>query len=168
MNYCAGKLHPETTSLLHEHMQSCPECRRFVKAQTALWNALDAWQDAPISPAFDRRLYSRIAGREAQKGVFGRFWDRMPRAPFSSAPFRWQPAMPVAAACLFLTAGVLLYVPAGIPTREIPVENSRGESLAVDVEQVERTLDDIEMLRQLSPAGQPGAKSATAPDSRNL
>jgi anti-sigma factor RsiW len=165
LDYCARKLNPETTALLNRHMESCAECRAFAAAQMSVWEALDAWEPEPVSAAFDRKLYARIEEREAQKGWLGHMWGRISQ-PAMFTPFGWRPAMPIAAACLTLVAAFVLSVPGDKSAREIYVDNTRdnGRVEVVDVEQVERTLDDIEMLKQLNPP----VKGVAASDSRNL
>src|SRR5262249_27811311 len=115
-------------------------CREFRDGQRALWEALDQWEARPISPDFDRRLYRKIEEQEQLA-----WWSRAFR---SLRPMFVRPTLPLAAtACLVLVAGFLIDGPA----RVNPVADSqiRGE-----VEQVERTLDDLDMLRQfnLAPA----------------
>ena len=125
---------------IERHLSACPACRSKVAGQVALWNALDIWEAPPVSPDFDRRLYRRI-------DEVARFswWERLTRA------FRRMPlsqAVPLtASAGLLLMAGLLLHRPGRIP----PVA-SRGE--VVRANQVERTLDDLELLRQFGPANQ--------------
>jgi hypothetical protein len=163
LDYCARKLNPETTALLDRHMASCPDCQAFASAQMSVWEALDSWEAEPISTSFDRTLYARIEEREARKNWFGHLWDRL-AGPMVS-PSGWLPAMPVAAACLTLVAVFVLNVPGDKPAREGFVDNARVE--VVDVEQVERTLEDIEMLKQLNLPATP-RQTAPASDSRNL
>jgi hypothetical protein len=161
LDYCARKLNPETTALLNRHMESCAQCRAFTAAQMSVWEALDVWEAEPVSASFDRKLYARIEEREAHKGWLGRTWDRIPQ-PAMFTPFGWRPPTPIAAVCLTLAAAFVLSVPEKKPARENYVDNTRLE--VVDVEQVERTLDDIEMLKQLNPP----VAGVTASDSRNL
>ncbi len=136
--YCARKLEPRTAAILERHMESCPDCRAFGDEQRAVWAALDRWDAQPVSTVFDRRLYQRIEAEE-HRG----WWDRAVR-PW--LPRDWRPAFPLAAASV-LVAAVLLFRspgPVGFP------EANQAEVLDMDLERVERTLDDLEMLRQLN------------------
>ena len=58
--YSSRKPDGGDVSLLDTHVESCTACRDFVLAQRAVWDALDAWEAAPVSADFDRRLYQRI------------------------------------------------------------------------------------------------------------
>jgi anti-sigma factor RsiW len=138
LDYCARRLDPERTLLLEAHMAGCEACRRIGEGQRALWTALDQWEAMEVSGSFDRRLYRRIE-EEAAPG--SRWWRLGQRARFVLA----SPALPLTAtAGLVLAVGFLLHEPAKPPVSpEPPVA-------AGDVEQVERTLEDLDMLRQLN------------------
>ena len=134
--YGAGTLAPETELALERHIQVCATCREFAQAQKEVWSSLDTWTPAPVSPTFDERLYQRITAEEQSK-----WWRRLFHANWS-----WRPAMPVAAACAALIAVFLLKGPAG--DQQIPSQTPPRPQ----IEQVERALDDMEMLKQLSVA----------------
>ena len=139
--YCARRLDPETQAVLERHLGACPECREFQKAQSAMWEALDAWEAMPVSSDFDRRLYRRIEEEEARAS----WWSRLMR-PFRPmfVPMSMSRSVPVAAAaCLLILAGVILERPVSVVPPDV---DARLESLQPD--QVERTLDEMEMLRQ--------------------
>ena len=132
--YAANQLDAESAKTLEEHLQQCEHCRELVAAQTAVWRALDGWEAPAVSPDFDRRLYSRA--RELRLS----WWERMMRP--LRLPLR-QVLPLAAAACLLVLAGLIMERPAVIH----PVPS--GEP--VRVEQVERTLDDLELLNQFNP-----------------
>src|SRR5262245_35868077 len=136
LSYSARRLNPECTAILEAHMELCPACREFRDGQRALWEALDQWEARPISPDFDQRLYRKIEEQE-QQGWGSRIFG-------SLRPMFVRPALPLAAtACLVLVAGFLLDEPARLP---LP----GADPQAREVEQVERTLDDLDMLRQFN------------------
>jgi anti-sigma factor RsiW len=138
--YAAGRLDPESARRLEAHLAECQICRAAAADQAAVWQALDLWEAPPVSPDFDRRLYRRV--REG--GRLG-WWERLAQ-PFH-LPLR-QAVPLAAAACLLLVASLIVERPARLlppPPRRAPVR----------VEQVERTLDDLEMLRQFDVSGQP-------------
>jgi len=124
--YCARKLEPETRAVLERHMERCPECRAFAEQQKAVWEALDAWEGAPVSEDFDVRLFARIER------------DRR-----TSRRARLRLHVPVAAASLLLAAVLWLRSPwwSAAPESE--------DTSVVEVETVEAALEDIEMLRAL-------------------
>ncbi len=143
--YGARKLAPEAEAAFVRHMASCSKCREMASAQQAVWSALDAWTPEPVSSNFDQRLYQRIAADER-----GTWWQRLIRADWS-----WRPAMPVAAACAVMLAAFLIQRPASAPA---PQSQSQPR---VRIEQVQRALDDIEMLKQLGVESAPEKASSS-------
>ena len=137
LSYSARRLNPESTAILEAHMEVCPQCREFRDGQKMLWEALDQWEARPISPDFDRRLYRKIE-EQARTG----WWERVFGA---GRPEFLRPALPLAAAaCLVLVAGFIIDNPGRFFTPAIEAPQVR------EVEQVERTLEDMEMLRQFN------------------
>ncbi len=133
LEYCARRLDPAAAAVLERHMAGCPACRELFAGQRAVWEALDAWDAAPVARDFDRRLYRRIE-REGSSS----WWQRV-LGPI--APVLAHRGLPIAAAAgLLIVAGALIEtrVPAGAAP-ETRVE-------AVQAEQVERTLEDLELL----------------------
>ncbi len=138
LDYCARKLNPEMTATLERHMEVCPSCREFADAQRAVWKALDEWEAIPVSPDFNRRLYARI-DREAAS-----WWQPVLR-PFR--PLLAIQGLPIAAAaCLVIMAGLLLERPA-----EAPDAGDTGTQVeAIQADQVDRALQDMELLRDFN------------------
>jgi anti-sigma factor RsiW len=138
--YAAGELDRKTSAAIERHLSACPACRSLAAEQAALWNTLDIWEAPPVSSDFDRLLYRRIRDE-----VRLSWWERLSR-PFRPMPLRQ--ALPLGAtACLLVIAVFLVQQ----PDRLAPVHPS-GESVRAD--QVERTLDDLELLRQFDKANQ--------------
>ena len=138
--YAAGELDRETAAAMERHLEACVACRSLAAEQAALWKTLDIWQAPPVSSDFDRRLERRISDQ-----VRLHWWERLAR-PFRPMPLRQ--AVPLfATACLLVIAGFLIHQ----PDRLAPVHPG-GEVVRAD--QVERTLDDLELLRQLGTANQ--------------
>lgn len=140
LDYCARKLGPDDAMVFERHIASCSECQKFSASQQMVWSALDAWEAAPVPENFDARLYDRISHFESSS-----WWRRLSSSkPQASG---WKPVAPLAAACAAVVAAFLIYSPATAPV--VPVqEGTRIES--IEPEQVERTLEDLEMLKQLS------------------
>ncbi|MBZ5590943.1 MAG: zf-HC2 domain-containing protein [Acidobacteriia bacterium] len=130
LEYSAGRLDNERAARVARHLAMCPECARFVEAQRGVWQALSQWEPEPVSADFDRRLYSRIESQPAT------WLDRL----FRPLQPLWHAAIPVAAACLLIVASVVLHTP---QAPQVTVEK-------IEAEQVERTLDDMQMLRELA------------------
>ena len=128
--YAAESLPPATSRALERHMAVCAECRRTAEDQRRVWSALDSWEPEFISSDFDRRVYARIAAEDQR--------------PVRHASWALRPALPVAAICAVVLAGYLLREPA-VPQNPSP---------RVDMEQVERALDDIDMLNKMGVASQ--------------
>lgn len=133
--YTARRLDPESAATFEQHIGQCPSCREFADAQQAVWSALDAWEAIPVSPDFDRRLYRRIEERRS-------WWDILLQ-PFRPAFVRQ--GLPIAAAaCLLVMVGVLIDRPA-----TTSLENpSSIQAEAVQADQVEDALEDMELLRE--------------------
>ncbi|MCC6344625.1 MAG: zf-HC2 domain-containing protein [Bryobacterales bacterium] len=148
LDYCHHKLAPEPASAFERHMEHCPACRAFAESQTAVWNALDEFEAMPISEDFDQRLFARLDEQAAP--WWGRVWNRMA----ASGPRIWRPAIPVAAV-LLLAAGLWIhpFSPSAPPTDPSIAKNPDH----IDTEQVERTLEDMEMIRQFTVADAPNS-----------
>jgi anti-sigma factor RsiW len=131
LDYSAGRLDRPQAGMVEEHVETCAECARFLAEQRAVWEALGAWEPAEISTDFNRRLYRKIDQAKPA------FWlNRL----------LWRPLVPLAAACLLIAASVALHT----PTATVVPENSQAHAESVEPEQVERTLDDLQMLRELA------------------
>jgi anti-sigma factor RsiW len=130
MDYFARKLDPNSSLAMERHLEHCAACQEWMRRQQMVWSALDGWEAAAVSPDFDRQLYQRIAREE--------------RPPFWSGLFR--PAFSLALASLVLLAALLIRpLP---PQAAGPPQQAHVESL--DVDRLEKALDDVEMLRQLN------------------
>jgi anti-sigma factor RsiW len=134
LEYCAGKLLPDAAAEFERHMSVCPECGSIARSQHHVWLALDTWEMEPVSQGFDRKLHMRIEEFE------GRSWWRR----LAGAGVAWRPALSLGAACAAIVVALVIYTPANRPP---------DTKVEVEPEQVERALDDLEMLKQLSSTG---------------
>jgi anti-sigma factor RsiW len=130
LEYCAGTLDPDRALEFEKHAAECAECGRQVASQRALWQTLDQWTPAEISPDFDARLYARIAREEAAP-LWKKWFVR-----------GWKPALVTAAAGAALVIGLFV---------RQPQPPSRTDM--VDIDQVEHALEDLDMLTPLPTAG---------------
>jgi anti-sigma-K factor RskA len=153
IDYCAGTLPLGVASEVERHVAICAECEKFVQAQQQVWSALDTWETDPISADFDRRLYDRI--RQTERSSW-RNWF--------AGHFAWRPALSLGAACAAVVVALVVNSAANkpIPNKTTPPavhqasaqpasaphEEVRADS--VEPEQLERALEDLEMLKQLS------------------
>jgi len=143
----AGRLDVAERETFEQHMAECEACRRMAEAQTSVWSAMDEWAAPAVADSFDARLMARIATPEPRRW-WQLGWD-----------FGWRPALPVGAACLALLGVFLLHNP--WPQVVPPVKPVAQVQQTVDVDQVESTLDDLDMLNQLdAPASPPHDSSA--------
>ena len=137
VDYCAQRLDPSRAVELEKHLEQCADCRRVVRAQSEVWDSMDLWTPASVSPDFDARLYARIA-RERTDPAWMQWYRRIFHPPI---PFMmWKPALSLAAACAVLAAAFVIHVPA--PGSSHPVIAPEK----IDIEQVERTLDDMDIV----------------------
>jgi len=133
-----GTMTPEETARLEAHAAGCASCREVMEGQKAVWSALDAWEPETVSQDFNRRLYAAIDAGQAQP-----WWKRMLERAF---PFPLRPAVPVAATCLLMIGVFLFQTP-----QPVELENKQAVMFdRVDVEQVDRSLDDLNLLRELN------------------
>lgn len=147
LDYAARTLAPDAASVLTRHIAVCPECARFAETQNQVWSALDAWDAEPVAADFDERLYARIDADSRRS-----FWNRL-----LGDRFAWKPAVSFAGALATAAIAIVFVVP---PNRvdQPALTTPEGARAELDAEQVERTLEDLEMLRQLG-AANPGGNS---------
>jgi anti-sigma factor RsiW len=146
LDYSTGRLDAARTAMLSRHVESCPACSSFRTEQTAVWNALDLWEPAPVNMDFNRRLWQRIDAAGAAP------WYRSLRNSLHFA--NWKPLIPLTAAILVIAAGFLLDHPRD--SAPVPGVSVMGVSLK-EADQVEQTLDDIQLLQQLDAVMPPNA-----------
>lgn len=150
LDYVDRRLDSASTLELDRHIAGCVSCQELVAAQRAVWQALDTWNSEPVSADFNRKLFDRIETERANP-LWRRAFAWLTEA---SLPFQFRPAMPLAAACMMLVAGFLFRAP-----READIVRQELKTELTEIEAVENTLDDIEMLRQLGVAvGEDGTK----------
>jgi len=137
LEYCAGTLDAERAGAIENHARECAECRALIAAQMNVWRALGELAVPEVSPDFDARLYARIAQEEAKSSWRG--WLE------SLGVWSWKPVLAGVAAAAVLAVGLSLYV----PTLHVPKPSDASQQIrpeSVDVEQVEVTLEDLDML----------------------
>ena len=144
LDYCTRKLEPESMAVLERHIANCDACREFARGQRAVWQALDAWEAAPVSLDFDRRLYHRIEAHVPWWSLLLRPF----RPRFNNVTLR-RSLHAAAMACLLVVAGIVVERPAISPVPP-PNDVAQAQADSVQPEQVERTLDAMEMLSEFS------------------
>ena len=140
LDYCNRRLDPALARLFEQHMLRCGACRAFAESQTAVWNALDAFEAMPVSADFDQRLFERIEN-EAQGRWQSRAWNWIrPSGPI------WRPVIPVAALMVLVAA---LWMRPFFTNSEVKEPTKMATADKLDPEQVDAAVEDMEMLRQV-------------------
>jgi hypothetical protein len=165
--YSAGKLDGEAAAKLELHMSSCDECAAIGKAQSGVWNLLDNWEVRPVSADFNRRLYARIDAASSESWL-----DRVSASVNDFLrPVFARPAFPLAAASLVIVAGFVFDHPGtsfspGSKKPELHASsidmNAKADLNTVEADQVESTLEDMEMLRQFVPKQDDGNRESSS------
>lgn len=140
IDYCAGRLTPEDKSVLREHLKVCAACKDTAQAQNEVWSALDVWVPPAVAGDFDARLYAKIDAYQRQS-----WWRRTLES--LSGTWSFTPAMPIAVACSVLVAAFLLN--SSLPKHSPPTSVPQSSEIKIDVQQIERALDDLDMITQL-------------------
>jgi anti-sigma factor RsiW len=146
LDYSAGRLDKARASLLARHMETCDACAAFGVQQAALWSALDEWEPEPVSMDFNRRMWQKIDLLDAAP------WHR--RLADSLRLGSWKPGFA-------LVAAVVLVATAFVMDHSGAVAVSPSVSIT-EVDQVEKTLDDVQLLKQFDSTVTETAASKTA------
>ncbi len=155
LSYANNKLGATASTFVEGHLRICPDCNRTVEEQKRVWHALETWDAGEVSSDFDRRLYARVDA-ESARGGFAR-WTSGMIARWTPVP--WRPALATAALCATLAGGLLIQLPA---SRPMAVQDSVAKTERVDVEQLDRTLQDLQMLKELNPSLQAEANPGSS------
>ncbi len=137
LDYSAGRLSAPLRASLAQHMDSCAACASFRREQAAVWDALDLWEPAPVSVDFNRNLWRRIDAAAAAPW-YKKLADALQLA-------NWKPVLPLTAAVALIAAGFLLDHPGA--------RKAESGFTLNEAQQVEQTLDDIQLLHQLDGGG---------------
>ncbi len=142
IEYCAGALDPVQAAEVERHLESCTDCRELAEKQMELWEALDGWKAPQVSADFDARLYARIAREQAAPS-----WKQWVRRIFEPAApvVWWKPLASLGVAGAVLAVGLMMHTvphPAGAP---------QVHADQVDIEQVAKALDDLDILAPVNP-----------------
>jgi len=141
LEYSARRLDASRAAAVGHHAESCTECSAFLAAQTAVWDALDAWEPPPVSMDFNRRLWQRI-DRTAELPWYRGLFSAMRAA-------NWKPVFPMAAAVLVIAGGFLLDHRGGRTVAPNAATSGVSGVSIIEADQLDQTLDDIQLLRQL-------------------
>lgn len=122
-----------------EFLRTSPECQRLFEEQQAVWRSMDEWAAPEPSAGFDRRLLAQIEAEQGRVGWFERLFGGF-RVPLAAA------------------MAVLLVAAATVIQRQEPAMPEPGTAAALlepaesqYMEQINRALDDLEMLADFAP-----------------
>ncbi len=130
LDYCARRLDAGRGAALEAHMEQCPACREMRDAQRLVWDSLDAWDAGHTGWEFNQRLQERLRHecRPAWIDTVASWKEGI----------SWKPAVPLAAA---LALWLIVFPPNGA--------NAPQPQSAQQTEQIEKVLEDVEMLQQI-------------------
>lgn len=142
LDYCARGLDPVRKAEVERHLENCAECRGVMEKQLRLWETLEEWKAPAVSQDFDARLYARIAREQSAPA-----WKRWARRIFEpSTPVAiWKPVASLAAACAVLALALTVHTPP--PHSSVPQVHADQ----VDIEQVAKALDDLDLITPTNP-----------------
>lgn len=152
LDYVARSTTPIESALVETHAADCEPCQTFIAEQSMVWSALDRFEAPEVSLNFDRELYAKIAQQNREQ-----WWKRVWRRVFEAGePGSWRPAAAMSAALVVVFAVVLIQAPgAHHEVRSMTAPKSGIEQTAAihdnDLESVELTLEDLEMLKVVGP-----------------
>ncbi len=140
MEYVAGRVWGRDAARVAQHLRECEICGAQAEGQQKIWELLDCWEAVPVSTGFNRRLYARI-----QESAPARLHGLLARLLT-----RWvaRPAMPIAALSLLAIAGFYLERPQP-PVARPATQASPAVVSPRDAEQLDKALDDLQLLHQL-------------------
>ncbi len=142
LDYTAGRLDAAELAAFESHAESCARCGDLRAAQSAVWVNLDAWKPEPVSSGFNRELWRKIDAEAAQPA-----WNERLLASLGL----WKRIAPIAvAAALVVTAFVWNDSPRN---GHSPTQKKAAIVVsASDADQLERALDDIQLLHEIDAA----------------
>ena len=139
LDYAFGRLARGQAALVAQHASECDDCAAALVEYSSVSDALDLWEAPTVSTQFNRRLWDRI--------------ERTAAAPSYTRAAEWfrprslKPAIPVAAAALVFAAVFFFDHSA-----RMAKEPTTGGVSAVEADQAERTLDDLQLISQFDAA----------------
>lgn len=155
LDYAAGRLSRTQAAMFEKHADTCVHCSALRRSQAAVWQSLDEWKPAPVSAGFNRELWRRIDAdaltsswtNELAAVLQFRFWKRL--APLAIA------------VALIVTGFVFNHASQQAHT----VHTNSPTSIVVtasEADQLDRALDDIQLLDEVDAAAAAPAPPASS------
>ena len=150
LDYVSGHLDPVKVALFERHADGCAQCAALRTAQTAIWRGMDEWKTAPVSEGFNRELWRRIDSEQATESWTQRITGMMTFGV-------WKRVAPVALA-MAVALTVFVLHSGNEPAK--PVTNAPASIVLTvsDADQIERALDDIQLLDAVDAASAPATQ----------
>jgi anti-sigma factor RsiW len=140
LGYTSGSLDPATARTYLKHLTSCADCQRLAGLQMEVFRTMSAWEAPAVSQDFDARLMAQLRAQHPPPSWSRRLMQWLGWPP-AQHPLRWAMAgMPLAA----LAMGLYFWPQ--------PEPNLQQAFDAQELQEVERSLDDIEALQALHPS----------------
>jgi anti-sigma factor RsiW len=155
LDYVAGRLNRAQASLFEAHAEHCARCAAMRMSHAAVWQSLDEWKPAPVSAGFNRELWRRIDEDARQSS-----WTRELAAALQ---FNfWKRLTPLAVAmAVIITAFVFDH-----PGKQAGTDQTNSPSSIVvtasEADQLDRALDDSQLLHEVDTATAAPAQPASS------
>jgi anti-sigma factor RsiW len=152
LDYIAGRLNHAQALLFETHADHCARCAALRTSQAAVWQSLDEWKPAPVSEGFNRELWRRIDADAQQSS-----WTRELAAALQFS--FWKRLAPLAVAVALIATG-FMFDHGGKQTGTIQTNSHASIVItASEADQMERALDDIQLLDEVDASAAAPASS---------
>ncbi len=151
LDYIAGRLNRTQASLFEAHAEHCARCAAMRMSQAAVWRGLDEWKPAPVSAGFNRELWRRI-DEEARQSSWTREFAVALQFSF------WKRLAPLAVAMAVIVTAFVFDHSGKQPGK---IQSDSPSSIVItasEADQLDRALDDIQLLNEVDAATAAPAK----------
>jgi anti-sigma factor RsiW len=155
LDYAAGRLNRAQASVFEAHAEHCARCAAMRMSQAAVWQSLDEWKAAAVSDGFNRELWRRIDEDARQSS-----WTRELAAALQFS--FWKRLAPLAVAMAVIVTAFVFDHSGKQPGR---IQSNSPSSIVVtasEADQLDRALDDIQLLHEVDAATAAPAQPASS------
>jgi len=150
LDYTTGHLDPARKALFEFHAEAFTHCSALRAAQTAVWRSLDEWKPEPVSSGFNREFWRRVDA-DAKKSS----WHEL----VGALQFNfWKRVAPVALGVALVVTAFVFDHSGSQPGKAGTPSTAAIVVTASEADQLERELDDIQLLREVDAASAPAKK----------
>lgn len=135
LEYCGPRTQEKTADLVESHLLLCTECRAWIKEQQSVTALLSEWTVADVGSEFEAAVWAKVNDLPPES-----LWERWKQWLLFVNPVHVR----MAAATLTLLIAVIISGAWWHVAKPV----SHGEK--VDIEKVEQTVDDMDLLRTLT------------------